>query len=388
MARQESQDSSPGDGGLRDWLKSRALEAGFDAAGVTALRASDHAAFYEGWLADGMHGDMAYLARPDAVARRLDPRRAIPELKSALVVAHDYGSDGDQAEDPSKGIIARYARGRDYHKVIRKRLLSVLAGLETHIGRELPLARACVDTAPVLERELARRAGLGWFGRNTMILHPRRGSYFFLGVLLLELDLAVDEPFAADRCGTCNACVDACPTGALLGRDADGAPVMDARRCISYLTIENRGPIPVELRPLIGNRVFGCDICQEVCPFNNDRFVQITSEPDYRSDWREAVDRPDVPKDLPGTESPSLVELMRMSWREWDAWTRGSAMRRVSYAGFKRNVAVAMGNWLASAAEPPEEAVAALREALADQSDLVREHAAWALRRAGHFGAR
>jgi epoxyqueuosine reductase len=199
MARQESQDSSPGDGGLRDWLKSRALEAGFDAAGVTALRASDHAAFYEGWLADGMHGDMAYLARPDAVARRLDPRRAIPELKSALVVAHDYGSDGDQAEDPSKGIIARYARGRDYHKVIRKRLLSVLAGLQAHVGRELPLARACVDTAPVLERDQASRAGHARFGRNTKNLQPRRRSNNVQGVLQIDLDLAEDEPYAADR---------------------------------------------------------------------------------------------------------------------------------------------------------------------------------------------
>jgi epoxyqueuosine reductase len=379
MAGQESQDSSPGDGGLRDWLKAQALEAGFDAAGVTALRASDHAAFYEGWLADGLHGDMAYLARPDAVARRLDPRRAVPELKSALVVAHDYGSGEEQSDDPARGIIARYARGRDYHKVIRKRLLSVLAGLEAHVGRELPLARACVDTAPVLERELARRAGLGWFGRNTMILHPRRGSYFFLGVLLLELDLAEDEPFAADRCGTCDACVDACPTGALLGRDANGAPVMDARRCISYLTIEHRGPIPVELRPLIGNRVFGCDICQECCPYTR-KFSRPSSEPTFAS--RGPADPPfgvqpeaGASRPHPGTRSPSLIALLETALDEvaWDSFSRGSAIRRSGRAGFARNVCVGLGNWGSPAAVP------VLSRALSDLEPLVRAHAAWAL---------
>jgi epoxyqueuosine reductase len=242
-----------------------------------------------------------------------------------------------------------------------------------------------VDTGPVLERELARRAGLGWFGRNTMLIDPRRGSYFFLGSLLLPIELEYDEPFDADRCGSCRACLDACPTGALLGRDVDGAPVMDARLCLSYLTIENRGPIPRELRPAIGNRIYGCDICQEVCPFNNKRFVQIAEESDYHPDWREAEDRPDVRSDLPSTESPSLVELMRMTMEEWDRWTRGSAIRRAGYAGLKRNVAVAMGNWLAAEAEPPEEALTVLRSALEDEDELVREHAAWALQQMGRL---
>ncbi|HUH12480.1 MAG TPA: tRNA epoxyqueuosine(34) reductase QueG, partial [Longimicrobiales bacterium] len=181
-------------------------------------------------------------------------------------------------------MIARYARGRDYHKVVKKKLLELLRWLEGEVGRELPLARAYVDTGPVLERELARRAGLGWFGRSTMLIHPRRGSYFFLGSLLTELELEPSAPFEADHCGTCNACVEACPTGALLGRDASGAPVIDATRCISYLTIEQKGPIPPELRPLMGNRVYGCDICQEVCPWNAPKFVQITAERDYRPD--------------------------------------------------------------------------------------------------------
>jgi epoxyqueuosine reductase len=236
---------------------------------------------------------MAYLARPDAVATRLDAASRWPELESAVVVAHHYRSDSDPEEDPRSGttasrpdtgIIARYARGRDYHRVVKKKLLELLRFIEAEVGRELPVARAYVDTGPVLERELARRAGIGWFGRNTMLIDPRRGSYFFLGSLLLPFELEYDEPFEADRCGTCTACLDACPTGALLGRDENGAAVMDARLCISYLTIENQGSIPRELRPAMGNRVYGCDICQEVCPWNSPKLVSSTGEPEYRAD--------------------------------------------------------------------------------------------------------
>jgi len=379
---------------LTERVRAEALHLGFDAAGVAPIRASDHAAFYQAWIEDGRHGTMDYLARPDAVERRCHPERAWHGVRSALVVAHNYNpvSDEDAASSPERAIIARYARGRDYHKGIRKKLLALLRWLEDEVGHALPAARAYVDTGPVLERELARRAGLGWFGRNTMLIHPRRGSYFFLGSLLLDLELEPDEPFRADHCGTCNACVEACPTGALLGRDATGAPVIDATRCISYLTIEQRGPIPPELRPLIGNRVFGCDICQEVCPWNAPKLVRITGEADYlpRVPGLAASDsdpgaatrpHPHVATG-PSTASPSLIGLMRMTREEWDAWTRGSAIRRAGYAGLKRNVAVAMGNWLAAVDEPPEEAVAALRGALADESELVREHAAWALARA------
>ncbi|MGH7504929.1 MAG: tRNA epoxyqueuosine(34) reductase QueG, partial [Longimicrobiales bacterium] len=239
-------------------VKREAIRLGFEAAGIARLRPSDHQAFYLAWLEAGMHGEMAYLARADAVEARLDPASRWPQLQTAIVVTLRYAA-GDEADDdgadtaeldPSRAIIARYARGRDYHKVLKKKLLALLAWLEAETGRRLPAARAYVDTGPVLERELARRAGLGWFGRNTMILHPRRGSYFFFGTLLTELDLEADQPFEREHCGSCNACVEACPTGALLGRDGSGAPVMDARRCISYLTIENRGPIPRELRPL------------------------------------------------------------------------------------------------------------------------------------------
>ncbi|CAN5758039.1 tRNA epoxyqueuosine(34) reductase QueG [soil metagenome] len=375
-------------------VKAQALRL-FDAVGIATVRPSDHAAFYRAWIRAGHHGSMDYLAREDAVERRLDPTG----FASAVVVLLRYGDGGDVGDGgdggmgegvggpgiggpasggSGRGVIARYARGRDYHKVMRRKLMGLLRWLEGELGRELPLARAHVDTGPVLERELAQRAGLGWFGHNTMLLHPRRGSYFFIGSLLLDIELEPDAPFVTDHCGTCSACVSACPTGALLGRDADGAPVMDATRCISYLTIENRGPIPRELRPLLGNRVFGCDICQEVCPWNSEKFVAITREPDFngRELERERLrkrERAETGGGLPGTTLSSLVSLMRMTYEEWDEWTRGSAMRRAGYAGLKRNVAVALGNWGA------EEAVPVLVEALSDAEPLVRGHAAWAL---------
>jgi epoxyqueuosine reductase len=384
-------------------VRAEAERLGFGPVGIAPVRASDHAAFYRAWLEAGRHGTMDYLARPDAVQRRADPAAAWPGLRSAVVVALNYypGAEPAAAAGAGSGIIARYARGRDYHRVMKKKLLRLLAWLEAEVGRELPLARAYVDTGPVLERELAQRAGLGWFGRNTMLIHPRRGSYFFLGSLLLDIELAPDAPFAADHCGTCAACVSACPTGALLGRDATGAPAMDATRCISYLTIEHRGPIPRELRPLLGNRVFGCDICQEVCPWNSPKLVQATSERDYlprvpglsgsRPDSESGTGTHPHPHTHggPSTDAPSLVELMRMSYEEWDVWTRGSAIRRAGYAGFKRNVAVALGNWsaaevaagnwLADLDDPPEEALAVLREAMEDEDPLVRGHAEWAL---------
>lgn len=219
-------------------VKEEAARLGFDAVGITRLRPSDHSEFYRAWLASVRHGDTSYLAREDAVERRANPQAAWPEIRSAVVVA------------PTTGLQVAMTR-RPPLVALKIRAVATLRG-----------------TGPVLERELAQRAGLGWFGRNIMLIHPRRGSYFFLGCLRVELDLDEDAPFTTDHCGRCNACVEACPTSALPGRDANGAPVIDATRCISYLTIEQRGPIPRDLRPLVGNRVFGCDICQEVCPFN------------------------------------------------------------------------------------------------------------------------
>jgi epoxyqueuosine reductase len=201
-----------------------------------------------------------------------------------------------------------------------------------------------------------------------MLIHPRRGSWLFLGALLLDLDLAPDEPFDGDHCGSCARCLGACPTGALLGRDEAGAPVMDATRCISYLTIEHRGPIPRALRAAIGNRIYGCDICQDVCPFNSPKFVQLTREPDFHPRLT--------------MSSPALLDLIAMDEDAWDRFSRGSAVRRAGRAGLLRNVAVALGNW------GSEEAVPALTRALDDAEPLVRGHAAWALGRVGSERAR
>ncbi|HEX6133727.1 MAG TPA: tRNA epoxyqueuosine(34) reductase QueG [Longimicrobiales bacterium] len=361
---------------LSDRIRAQTRHLGFDLVGITDVRPSEHAGFYRAWLAAGRHGEMSYLARPDAVERRLRPDTGFAGVRSAIVVGLDYYTADDDEADAARGIIARYARGRDYHKVIKRKLLHLLRWLEDEVGHRLPLARAYVDTGPVLERELARRAGLGWFGRNTMLLNPKRGSFFFLATLLTELELEPDAPFEADHCGTCSACVSACPTGALLGRDANGAPVIDATRCISYLTIEQRGPIPRELRPLIGNRIFGCDICQEVCPFTG-KFSAPSSEPSFAA--RGPAEPPVGVEKLgsdgwhPGTASPSLIDLMSMDEAAWEAFSRGSALRRAGRSGFRRNVAVALGNWGSS------EAVPVLVRALLDAEPLVRGHAAWAL---------
>jgi epoxyqueuosine reductase len=337
--------------------------------GVTRPHPSHHLRFYERWLAEGRHGEMGYLARPDAVARRADLRGTLAAVRSVVMVGMNYLPHGaaEEAVDPSVGVIARYARGRDYHRVIKGRLLALLERVAGH-ARAPVAGRAYVDTGPLLERELAARAGLGWFGKNTMLIHPRRGSWFFLGALLLDVELEPDAPLDADHCGTCTRCLDACPTGALLGRDPSGAPVMDARRCISYLTIEQRGPIPPSLRPAIGNRIYGCDICQEVCPFNGPKFARGSAEADFAP--RARMDRAE------------LTELMAMDDEAWDRFSRGSAVRRAGRAGFLRNVAVALGN----RGEP--DAAPALVRALDDPEPLVRGHAAWALGRIGTESAR
>ena len=368
-------------------LKRIAREEGFEMAGICRPEPSEHVEFLRDWLAGDRHGRMEYLARPDALARREDLRLTFPEVRSVLVVAHEYFAKDPAGvpADRSRGVIARYARGRDYHRVVHGGLRRVGRRFQEALGEPVR-ARPYVDTGPILERELAQRAGLGWFGRNTMLIHPRRGSYFFLGFLLLDVELEPDEAEVRDHCGSCRACLDACPTGALLGRDASGAPVMDAARCISYLTIEEPGPIPRELRPLIGNRVYGCDICQEVCPFNV-KFAQEATQPGYAA--RGPGERPVGvhPDPLysdawhPGTDAPPLTELLAVALSEesWEAFSRGSAIRRAGRAGFARNVCVALGNWLSGSDEPSEEAVTVLARALSDPDPLVRGHAAWAL---------
>jgi epoxyqueuosine reductase len=343
-------------------IRSQAREMGFDRVGIASVHPSGHGDAYARWVALGLHGEMGYMAREDAVAKRQDPATLVPGARSAVVVALDYAPPGDDPtsalDDPSRGIVARYARGDDYHELMKARLIA----LQEWIAAELvPVGgRAYVDTGAVLERELGARAGLGWHGRNTMLIDPRRGSYFFLGEVLLDVELEYDAPFARDHCGTCRRCLDACPTGALLGRDASGAPVMDARRCISYLTIELKGPIPRELRPLMGNRVYGCDICQEVCPFNHK----------FSTPTREAalMPRPDV-------DGVGLIELMSLTPEEFSRRFRGSPVKRTKRRGLLRNVAIALGNW------GSPEGIPALAAALHDDEALVRGHAAWSLGR-------
>ena len=352
---------------ISERIRARAREMGFGAVGIAPVHASAHGDAYDRWIGDGMHGEMAYLSREDAVAKRKDPAVLVPGARSAVVLGIEYynaDAHPPAPADPSRGVVARYARNDDYHDLLKARLIALQDWINDTL---LPVhGRAYVDTGAVLERELASRAGLGWHGRNTMLIQPRRGSYWFLGAILVDAELAYDEPFAEEHCGTCSACIDACPTGALLGRDDTGAPRMDARRCISYLTIELRGPIPRALRPLIGNRVYGCDICQEVCPWN--RFATETGEAAFLA--REGLD------------GPSLIEWMTMTQEEFSARFKGSPIKRAKRRGLLRNVAVALGNWGAP------EAVPALAVALNDDEPLVRGHAAWALGRIGTEAAR
>jgi epoxyqueuosine reductase len=347
---------------LSQRIRTKARELGFDTVGIAPVHASAHGEHYRRWTEAGFHGEMEYLAREDAVAKRADPALVVPAARSAVVVARNYftaDTSPPAQSDPARAVFARYALNDDYHELLKARLIE----LQNWIADELlPVGgRAYVDTGPVLERELAQRAGLGWFGRNTMLIQPQRGSYFFLGAVLLDVELQYDAPFERDHCGTCTRCEAGCPTGALLGRDEAGAPVMDARRCISYLTIEQRGPIPRELRPLLGNRIYGCDICQEVCPHNSPKFVQITSEEAF---W---------PRH--GVQGERLIELMAMDQTEFSRRFKNSPVKRTKRRGLLRNVAVALGNW------GSPEAVPVLIAALDDAEPLIRGHAAWALGR-------
>jgi epoxyqueuosine reductase len=338
----------PGD--LERLVKAQAYGLGFDLAGIAALGPADTREAYDRWLERGMHGTMAYMAAHAALRR--DTRLPFPGARAAVVVAMDYGG-----REPS-GPVARYARGDDYHDVMRARLRLLHRWLEERLGRAVA-GRPYVDTGPVLERDLARRAGLGWFGKNTNLISPRLGSFFFLAALFLDLDLEPDPPFAADRCGTCTRCLEACPTGAL-----PEPGVLDAPRCISYLTIEHRGAIPIECREAIGELLYGCDICQDVCPWNV-RFAREAVEPAF-------APRPVVA----GRDARTLARaLLAMDDGEYRAAFRGSAMKRAKRTGLRRNAAVVLGN-VGTREDAP-----ALAATATDDDPIVAEHAAWALRR-------
>lgn len=373
-------------------LQAQAEALGFSRIGVVHAEPSDHGAALDRWLDEGHHADMAWMADAEARERRSDLRKTMSDVQSVVVVAHPYAAEDapGMPDDPSRGVVARYARGRDYHRVLKRKLQELGRWLENQIESDVQ-GRVYVDTGPILERELAARAGLGWFGRNTMLIDPSGGSYFLLGSLLVDVALPVTgDDLVRDHCGTCTSCLDGCPTGALEGRDETGAPILNARRCISYWTIETDASIPLDIREAMGNRIFGCDICQEVCPWN--RFADPDGDPAYAA--RGPGERPTGVQPLPheegvthpGTASPRLIDLFRMTEREWEAWSRAAPLRRSGYVGFRRSVAVALGNWLGSAAGSDSErtdAVELLEAAVEDDaSAVVREHAAWALERA------
>jgi epoxyqueuosine reductase len=338
---------------LADEIKTLAERLGFGKLGIADVDLAADRERLERWLALGRHGEMAYMAKHGS--KRSHPEELVPGTVRVLVARMDYWPGGAAAAgevlgDGSRAYVARYALGRDYHKVLRRRLRRLAAEIEARVGEHG--YRVFVDSAPVLEKALARKAGLGWIGKHTNLLDRHDGSWFLLGEIFTDLPLPPDAPVSA-HCGSCRACLDVCPTQAIV------APYeLDARRCISYLTIELKGAIPEPLRKAIGNRIFGCDDCQLFCPWN--KYARPSAEPDF------------APRH--GLETADLVELFGWSEAQWSERTAGSAIRRAGYAGWLRNIAVALGN-----APSSPRVVAALRARAAHPHAIVREHVAWAL---------
>jgi epoxyqueuosine reductase len=339
-------------------IKRWGRELGFGAVAIAAVDMNEPARKLQEWLADGRHGEMDYMERHAHL--RADPSKLLPGVARSICARLDYRPRGDDAgwvdresarlQEHGAAVVSIYARGRDYHKVLRDRLQK----LATRIGQEIGdyRYRVCTDSAPVFEIELARRGGLGWRGKHTLLLTREAGSMFFVGEILTDLPLPVDAP-VDDHCGTCQRCIEICPTHAIT------APYqLDARRCISYLTIEHKSAIPVELRKAVGNRVYGCDDCQLACPWN--KYAQVAEMADF--DVRNGLDR------------ASLIELFGWTEQEFRSRHAGSAILRIGYERWLRNIAVGLGN-----AETSPEVISALRARLDHPSALVREHVAWAL---------
>ena len=340
-------------------IKAWGEELGFQQLGISDTDLAEHEKHLEYWLSRGRHGSMEYMERHGM--RRSRPADLVPGTLRVISARMDYLSEEAQAaadllHETESALISRYALGRDYHKVLRKRLQKLASRIEEETG---PFGyRVFVDSAPVLEKALAEKAGLGWIGKHSNLLNRKDGSWFFLGEIYTDLPLPVDTP-AANHCGNCVRCIEACPTGAIT------APYqVDARRCISYLTIELKGAIPEELRPLMGNRIFGCDDCQMVCPWN--RFANFSSEDDFRP--------------RPGLDAETLVRLFGWSQEEFLERTAGSAIRRSGYEGWLRNIAVALGNVRLDEAADPQGVIDALERRKNNASVLVREHVDWALK--------
>ncbi len=335
-------------------IKQWGQELGFQHIGICDTQLEDHEARLLTWLQNNFHGSMAYMERHGT--RRSQPAELIPGTVRVISVRMNYLSEqatpaAELMDHPEKALISRYALGRDYHKVMRRRLQKLCTRIEQATGRFA--YRVFVDSAPVLEKALAQKAGLGWIGKHSNLLSRESGSWFFLGEIYTDLPLPTDQPLA-NHCGDCVRCIELCPTQAIVGPYQ-----VDARKCISYLTIESRDAIPVELRPLIGNRIFGCDDCQAACPWN--RFADFSEEADF------------APR--AGLDSSELLQLFSWTEEEFLQRTQGSAIRRTGYPGWLRNIAVALGNAAFS-----RDVVNALQVAIGHPSELVREHVSWALK--------
>lgn len=332
---------------LKERIKVKASQLGFILAGVTTPEPPPHYSTFERWLAQGRHGTMDYLATERSRIRRASPREIMPECKSILVLATPYSSPSTE-ERAEEGRLASYAWSKDYHDVLPARMKDLVRFIEEQVGRPVK-NRWYTDTGPILERDLAQRAGMGWIGKNTCLIHPKHGSYFLLSEILLDLDLEPDSPLLTDHCGTCTRCIDACPTDCILPDRT-----IDATRCISYLTIELKEDIPVTLRDKIGNWVFGCDICQIVCPWN-----RFAGEGDLAF----------------GDQDPArpLMEELSISAQEFNQRFKGTPVKRAKRRGYMRNVATALGNIGDMHTLP------VLQNAMNDEEPLVREHARWAI---------
>lgn len=341
---------------LTQRIQAHAHELGFELVGIIPAARSETIARYRQWVKNGYAGEMHYLEKH--LPLKTDVRQLLAEAKSVISLAMNYYTVDPPkalAEDPERGQISRYAWGDDYHELIRKRLLALVQFIKQAAEAELK-TRVCVDTAPVIEREYAQKAGIGWIGKNTNLIHWQSGSWYFLSEILVSVALESETPTLRGSCGTCTRCIEECPTDAIIEPN-----LLDSRLCISYLTIELKESIPKQLRPKMGNLIFGCDICQEVCPWNSKAVP--TPEPGFH------------PRD--GNLAPKLLSLIGMTQQEFSRRFKGSPIKRAKRRGFLRNVLVAIGNW------GDRRAVPVLKSALADDEPLIRSHAAWALGRIG-----